>query len=294
MKTLFAGPFIGEFGWELFCWQGYLRKLAQQGRYDNVVVSARSGHELLYKDFATEFIPYDPPQEETDMWMNRGLSTVLLMEEVLSRSTLNDKHTKLFKTIPSGMYKRRWWDQESWEKQQSLIFYGGSESAIQPVDVLMIIRDTEKCGTGFRNWPLHHAEEFAHVMRNLGLKVAFVGKRGSAQRIDSYFTRPDFRDAPLSDLSGIMKNAKVIVGPQCGATHFASLCLLQQVCWQTKAEHAHRMRYNWNPFGVPVRCLPAPSDNYWRSRTMWLPTVKDLVRQTCLLIEGKGDNAKMD
>ena len=29
-KTLFAGPFIGEFGMELFTWQGHIRKMAEK------------------------------------------------------------------------------------------------------------------------------------------------------------------------------------------------------------------------------------------------------------------------
>ena len=34
-KILLAGPWVGEFGWELFCWQGFLRKLSKQ--YDKVI-----------------------------------------------------------------------------------------------------------------------------------------------------------------------------------------------------------------------------------------------------------------
>lgn len=33
---IYAGPFIGEFGWELCCWQGYLRHLASQGEQTSV------------------------------------------------------------------------------------------------------------------------------------------------------------------------------------------------------------------------------------------------------------------
>ena len=29
MKRLIAGPWVGEFGWELFAWQGYIRALSR-------------------------------------------------------------------------------------------------------------------------------------------------------------------------------------------------------------------------------------------------------------------------
>lgn len=48
--NLIAGPFLGELGWELFCWQGRLRRLAK--RYDDVCVMCRPGHEVFYRDFA--------------------------------------------------------------------------------------------------------------------------------------------------------------------------------------------------------------------------------------------------
>ena len=35
-KTLIAGPWVGEFGWELFAWHGYVRTLAKQ--YDRIII----------------------------------------------------------------------------------------------------------------------------------------------------------------------------------------------------------------------------------------------------------------
>ncbi len=58
MKTLLAGPWIGEFGWELFGWQGCIRILAK--KYDEVIVIGRTGHDFLYGDFADIYIDFDP------------------------------------------------------------------------------------------------------------------------------------------------------------------------------------------------------------------------------------------
>ncbi len=35
-KLLLAGPWVGEFGWELFCWQGHLRRISKN--YNKTIV----------------------------------------------------------------------------------------------------------------------------------------------------------------------------------------------------------------------------------------------------------------
>ena len=69
-KILLAGPWIGEFGWELFCWQGFVRKLSKN--YDKTIVIGRPTNELLYSDFADEYIKFDPESFKTDAWNCHG------------------------------------------------------------------------------------------------------------------------------------------------------------------------------------------------------------------------------
>ena len=57
MKTLIAGPWVGEFGWELFAWQGYLRALSR--KFDKTIIISRTASKALYDDFADEFISFD-------------------------------------------------------------------------------------------------------------------------------------------------------------------------------------------------------------------------------------------
>ena len=53
---IFAGPFIGEFGWELVFWHGWLRKIKREIYPDSYfIVSSFPGREPLY-EFADEFI----------------------------------------------------------------------------------------------------------------------------------------------------------------------------------------------------------------------------------------------
>jgi len=47
MKTLYAGPWVGEFGWELMWWNPYIRYMVATGNYDQVIISGPTGSEYL-------------------------------------------------------------------------------------------------------------------------------------------------------------------------------------------------------------------------------------------------------
>ena len=54
---VFAGPFVGEFGWELSHWVPHLRWLREQYRGKRLIVSSYPGREPLYNGIADEFWP---------------------------------------------------------------------------------------------------------------------------------------------------------------------------------------------------------------------------------------------
>ena len=57
MKTLFAGPFVGEFGWELFCWQGILRQYVEISNFDNVIILLSNNDEAInFKEELSLFV----------------------------------------------------------------------------------------------------------------------------------------------------------------------------------------------------------------------------------------------
>ena len=273
-KTLFAGPWVGELGWELFCWHGFLRKLAR--KYDRVMIACREGHDLLYEDFATDIIHYSPPNEETDMWMNKSTPN---LQNFHQHYIIGVKELQRVTVMSIDAYRSIWWHSEKWNVRQEFVPFGMCDGTTG-FDVLMIVRNTNKCNTGFRNWPFTHAQQFANEMRNLGVTVACVGKSDSAFHIPGTV---DCRDLPLSDLAQIMANSRVIVGPQCGPIHFASLCLLPQVCWQTKLEHSVRTKTHWNPSKIPVTTIPS-NDIYWKNRNLWLPPIQSIIDATTKML----------
>ena len=78
-KTVFFGPFVGEFGWELLWWQGWVRRVART-RYKGwrIIASSFPGRHVFYPD--AEFWPLpkwflEKPISSrvyiTDCWKNR-------------------------------------------------------------------------------------------------------------------------------------------------------------------------------------------------------------------------------
>ncbi len=269
-KTLFCDPWVGEFGWELFCWHGYLRKLAE--RYTKVIVACRTGHELLYRDFATDIVNYDPQIEETDMYVNRREPNHRQFHQYYTQGL----HSVT--VVHNNRYPARWWVGENWSEKQDLISFrldGGTG-----YNVLMLVRDTAKCNTGFRNWPIEHATEVATQLLKMGYTVACIGKNDSALHVPG---TEDCRGISLDALAYIMSDSQVIIGPQSGPVHFGTLCKLAQVTWQTNPDHVDRVVRRWNPFNVPVITM-ASDISYWKRRALWLPTVQNIVTETQRMI----------
>ena len=60
-----VGPWVGEFGWELFGWQAHMRTKALSG--EPMTCITRTGRGVLYSDFAK--VEYFDPSGLADRWM---------------------------------------------------------------------------------------------------------------------------------------------------------------------------------------------------------------------------------
>jgi hypothetical protein len=269
--VIVAGPWIGELGWELFCWQAWLREQAALHDLPMVVIT-RPGHEGLYHDFAHKIHIYKPLGNETDMWHNYSVKKGALPVVSLH---LDHLYPQIVRHITYDLGLRRWWDSPPYPTQ-AFRQYTTNQPSHKCKLVLLIIRNTTKCNTSFRNWPLAHARDYAHKLQEYGYQVATIGTFDAAAGLDGV---TDFRGMPLTDLIAVMASAHFIVGPQCGPIHLATLCGLPQITWQTCKEHAHRVKGPWNPFDTPVLTCAAP-DRYWKQRVMWTPTRSVLVEMT--------------
>jgi len=237
-KTLLAGPWVGEFGWELFCWQGYIRRMSRD--YDKTIIISRPGNQALYKDFYSEYIEFDPNSFKTDSWMCKDA-------EDSSHLIKNIAHTDYFignfdigyRCLPDGksIDTNGLFKEQDFIKYEETTNYGG-------YDILFHCRN--KITGSQRNWDINQWVELKKKLPN-ELKIACIGN-SQAFHITGC---DDLRGIDLTDLIGVMNKSKIIVGPSSGPMHLASLCGLTHLVWSS--EH-NRVRYftDWNPHKTKV------------------------------------------
>lgn len=237
-KILLAGPWIGEFGWELFCWQGYVRKLSKN--YDKTIVISRPGNSALYEDFCDEYIEFDPKSFETDSWMcKNSVNYDKLLISIEHTDYFSGNFDIGYRCLTDGTSL----DTKNIFNEQDFVKYTTSTN-FNGYDILFHCRN--KSTGSQRNWDINQWVELKKQLPD-NLKIACIGNSESFL-IDGC---DDLRSIDLIDLIGVMNKSSLIVGPSSGPMHLASLCGLKHLVWSS--EH-NRIRYfkDWNPHNTKV------------------------------------------
>ena len=242
MRSLIAGPWVGEFGWELMSWQAVIRKMSKA--YDRVVVCTRTGHEAIYEDFAQEFVLHSL-EGTKDCGRLTGHN---IGEEARLRNKLLQYHG-----VRMHPFKRPIAVQD-----QEFIKFGEGHS-FSPFDVLVHAR----ARVGKRphhSYPIGEWDNIVKRLINAGLTVGAIGTE--AYLPDGAM---DLRALSLRSLMGIIRASHLVIGPSSGPIHLTSLCGTRHLVWTDTAYYSaikgrNRRRYEtiWNPLKTPCRVM----DNY--------------------------------
>jgi len=277
---MLAGPWIGEFGWEVMCFQATVRAYAKDNEFDYVVVGTRKGNKFLYEDIVAggrgEVVEFDFPVDQINMWRNDGVDLNSLVSSGKLWDLTDCKWLKPDDYMPERTKLRA--DYISYKQHRILT------TCIPTPTVLVHVRNAQHGKSSFRNWSINHAKRVVEKMIDHGLPVASIGLRATSLHVPGTL---DLRGVDLNLLSHVMSTARVLVGPLSGPMHFATLCSLPQVTWVTHIHHEIRVRQTWNPFNTPVTVLRAPLDTYWRERKLWIPDIDTVVNATFDAINGK-------
>lgn len=233
MKLL--ASWVGEFGWELFCFQGILREMSQ--RFD-VTICAREGHQRLYQDFAKGFIPLNI-STETDCSKCKDVVKI----DTSGYDKVIHPNTQLVFYSP--------FKYDEWLRtKQAFIPYGRRKDWY---DYLIHARSTNKFKTGHRNWG---RDNWERIIPHLKGRIAVIGTKNDALGFDGV---KDLRGIPLSELVNHIASSKWIIGESSGAMHLASLCRTNQI---VISEGFNKIRYlnHWNPFNTKVKFISG--DNF--------------------------------
>jgi len=247
MKSIYCGPYVGEFGWELCWWNPLARYYAEQ--YDRVIVAAPSGSQYLY-EFADTFIPLqaigvtywegqlegDPPVIPADFYLDPRTEFARYAGEPDKIST-----KKMWKSL-------------------------APDNAVHVADILCAFRPQKKIGDKLiagKEYPIDKCQQIVDMLRSQGLSVACFGG------LDNHCPSGtiDLRGRVLEEQCSALAAAKCVVGPSSGPIHLASLCGCPHVTWIASIHHTLEQRYTklWNPFNTPAKfiChnrLPSPRE----------------------------------
>jgi hypothetical protein len=249
-KILLAGPWIGEFGWELFCWQGYIRSIAHE--YSKVIVASRAGHELLYEDFISEFIPIQVPENAlSDSWFCRGISP-----DFADKYIANIKYDIRIPAKSIGfLYYGNGIPAISKEFLNQKFIKYKSDTLDKHFDILVHPRN-KNLGNE-RNWGKNEWQNLVNLLSKR-FTVAVIGNHEAFQLDNA----KDYRKLSIRDTVSLMNRCKLVVGQSSGPMHLASLSGTPHLVWSSEHNRNRYFKY-WNPFQTPV---------YFYSEMGWNPT----------------------
>ncbi|MEK6644633.1 MAG: hypothetical protein AABZ08_12070 [Planctomycetota bacterium] len=275
-RTLVVAPYVGEFGWELMNWQGRMRWVMANGRYERVILVARPDRcEMYLRSVGHSSVAFRSCDElqllghaNEDHRVDSEGTTVpveLLIASVRAATQLAcgelvrdwDDTDILMPPFDSTM----WPTSGRYQRFVSL----RSQTAIT-TDVVLIPRTRTLADE--RNQPQSWWDDLAVRLRALGL------------RVETYVSNVD---RAIRQLSG----ARLAIGASTGGLHLASLCECPHYVWGcgpearwTRLGMTNRQRYEtvWNPLGTPCRY----------DECGWQPSVEHVVRQTLLALKRIG------
>jgi len=251
MKTLYAGPWAGEFGWELCSWNPLVRKKAEE--YERVIVEGPPTSRFLY-EFAHEYIDNPIIPNSSDGYKGKLEKTACIPRgcDVFSPNWLKqgrlDMRSFASPFIPNP--------NKTWRCL-------ATEPAFV-ADVLCSFRTEKKYRKrtfSDKEYPFEMCAELVQLLLKRGLTVACIG--GHDNHYISNTT--DLRGKTLEIQCAAISAARVVIGPSSGPMHLASLCKVPHVVWYNRKDtSSSQARYgdHWNPFGTPYtymqQALPTP------------------------------------
>ncbi|BBK36756.1 hypothetical protein STAQ_18340 [Allostella sp. ATCC 35155] len=252
MRTLIAGPFVGEFGWELMGWQAHVRRRSRD--YERTIVLSRPECAYLYRDFCDRFEPWSPGS-----WLTQGYECTGGCPYDGAVETRYPGADRL--CIDRNVDAVGWAGLADQEHRR----FGLDVEPARTFDLVVHARAIPAFAgpadeKAQRNWP---ADEWHRLCAALARRftIAAIGLPDLAILPDG---TTDCRGLPLDQQCALLARARAAIGPSSGPMHLASLCGCPHLVWM-KAEQGIPMRYarDWNPLATRVCIL---------SRAGWRPS----------------------
>jgi hypothetical protein len=251
-RKLFAGPYAGEFGYEVMQFQGYVR--ARRQHYEQVHVLTFPGREYLYE--GCQVHSHDLDLKTAGFWYGRlGPAEMKNMADAKARELgLEDYDIFNPSLLCTKYHKRLFWHQEFRLLQEEPL-------APKLYDLVLHFRAINKVGSGpSKNYPPKMADELARRFIDSGLSVCCIGHPDYAYCAVGC---TDYRSVQMDQTVAGICSARLGVGGSSGAMHLMNVCGKPTVVWGDLAS------LRWNPFRVPIHMV---------SETAWQPAPEEVHR----------------
>lgn len=245
------GPWVGEFGWELFSCQGYLRKLKEDNPHlKSFHIISRTGRSFLYQDFCDSYIEYDCPGKNTT-----GALCIDYRYDNFHKKVINKLNLKNCLWIPTQTFLVDYHaDGEGREPRlsdflnhQKFIKYTSNSILNSPYDILIHARESFHHDTGNKNWSKDKWDKVTEYLSNKGYRLAATGSKTGAYAPKHC---DDIRGIDLSEDISYLNQCKFLISTCSGPAHLASLCNTPLVVI-TNENNINRYKTDWNPFNTP-------------------------------------------
>jgi len=236
-NVLVAGPYVGELGWELMEWSGYVRKLSTT--YRRTIAISYEGNAWLYEP--CEY--YAHSATLADSGYGYGSLPRAQINTILNNCATAFKIKSFDWFFPehlNAISKQLIGGQLFWapfEQKRRCIY-----------DVAFHFRNIRRSDLESKNYPIEFAYELIERCKNNGISVCCIGHRNYSLCPDNC---TDFRTNELSETRAVLRSVMIVAGGSSGPMHLASLCGLAVVVWCTEGI-VDRYISTWNPHQSPV------------------------------------------
>lgn len=253
-RTLYAGPWAGEFGWELCWWNPIVRK--KSIAFDRVIAEGPPASRYLYADFADEYIENPIAPHSSDGGRGRSASAPTPTHPewiIMSPPRVWDevgRHELRALAGPQDGFLR-FEERKRWRclAPSQPVKVADVMCAFRPVKIYKGRRHPEK------EYPIEKCRRLVELILELGATVACYGG------LENYYVEGtvDFRGRDLEETCGALAASRCAAGPSSGPIHLASLCRCPHVTWYGRSWNSYR-RYerHWNPFRTRMEFIRTP------------------------------------
>jgi hypothetical protein len=238
-RNLFAGPFAGEFGYEIMHWQGYVR--ARRRHYQQVHVLTYPGRDYLYEGCTVHH--HDVRLDKAAYMYGRLTRSQACAIARAKALEIGLTDYDIFEPdLLCTRYHKQAFGQDFKVFEEPPIGSTVGDVAFHFRAVVKEGPDQEN-----KNYPPALADKLVALCRERGLTVSCIGH-------PDYSYCPvgctDHRSVDMRKTVAGISSVRAVAGENSGPMHLANLCGKPTLLW---AQHQWRIDYSlrWNPFRVP-------------------------------------------